>query len=376
MIDQILKFFKKEYYTLNLIELSKTNLINNYHYLSSLNENIKVAPVLKSNAYGHGVVQVAQILDPQNAPFFCVDSLYEAYELYKAKIKTPILVMGYTDPINFKVKKLPFSFAVYDLQTLEILNKYQSGTKIHLKIDTGMHRLGIPLSNLPKFLSQLKKFSNFKVEGVMSHLASAKGKDDKPFQNQIKNFGKAVEIIKEAGFNPAWIHLPASEAILNSQIQQQIFQVSNMARVGLALYGISEQNLKLKPVLNLTTTIAQIKKLTKGISVGYDGTYQTSRETILGVLPIGYFDGVDRRLSNLGVVQVNSINCPIIGQVSMNITTIDLSKIKNPKLGQKAVIFSNNCKDKNSIKNSATLCQTIPYDVLVHLSSTTKRIIV
>lgn len=375
MINQFLQIFKKHYKTLNLIEISRSSLLHNYRYLSSLNKNFKIAPVLKSNAYGHGIIQVAQILDSQNAPLFCVDSLYEAYQLQKIHTKTPILIMGYTDSENFKVKKLPFSFVVYDIKTLEILNQYQKGSGIHLKIDTGMHRLGIPMSDLPKFLSQLKKYKNLKVEGMMSHLASAHGMNDKLFQSQIQNFQKAVELVKVAGFTPKWIHLSSSEALRSPKLRQQIVQVSNLARVGLALYGINKQNTKLKPVLKLTTRIAQIKTLKRGDRIGYDGTFQALRKMILGVLPIGYFDGVDRRLSNQGVVSIDEINCPIIGRVSMNITTIDLSKVKNPKLGQQVVIFSNNPNHPNSIEKSTVLCKTIPYDLLVHLDSSIRRVV-
>ena len=129
MLKNLIKIFRKEYQILNKIEISKDNLLNNYQYISSLDEKIKIAPVLKSNAYGHGILEVAKILDKGCAdwrvPFFCVDSLYEAYELLKAKIKTPILITGYTNPQNLKVKKLPFLYAVYTLDLLEAISKFQ-----------------------------------------------------------------------------------------------------------------------------------------------------------------------------------------------------------------------------------------------------------
>src|SRR5579863_9685663 len=127
----ILANFKKTYFPLNKIEISRTALLQNYQYLSDLS-NLKIAPCLKSNAYGHGLPLVAKILDNVGAPFLCVDSLYEAYELFNLKVKTPILIMGYTFLNNLKVKKLPFSFAVYDRETLEILSKYQPHIGIHL----------------------------------------------------------------------------------------------------------------------------------------------------------------------------------------------------------------------------------------------------
>ncbi len=383
----ILKFIKKDYQTLNKIEVSKSNLIHNYKYLSSLNQKIKIAPVIKSNGYGHGIVNVAKILDWQKPPFFCVDSLYEAYELLKVNITTPILIMGYTDPENFKVKKLPFSFALFDLETAQVLNEYQKGCKVHIFVDSGMNREGIPLSELPKFLHEIKKLSNIKIEGLMSHLASSDNIKDPLNVLQIKNFKKALEICETNGIKLKWIHIQNSDGL---ELNLKGCNL-NMARVGLALYGISTnpklsktRTLRtqmgtfraLKPVLTLNTKIIQIKKLNKGDRVGYNGTFVAKRPTTLGVLPIGYYDGVDRRLSNKGWVIVDGQPCKIVGRVSMNITTVNISNVPNPKIGDEVFVYSNSRSDKNSIENAAKICRTIPYDILVHLATSTKRIIV
>lgn len=377
MISQFLKLFRKDYRTLNRIEISRDDLIQNYRYLSSLNRKIKIAPVLKSNAYGHGAVLVAKILDNIGTPFICVDSLYEAYELYKAKIKTPILIMGYTDPQNFKVKKLPFSYAVFDLETARVLNKYQPNCGIHIFADTGMNREGISLYELPQFLTHLKQFKNLKIEGLMSHLAMAEKPHDSLTKKQVNNFPYVQQIVRKAGFKPKWIHISNSSGLLNLpyvSIQHKPV-VGNLARVGLALYGISD-NPNLKPVLALKSKIIQIKRLQKGDRVGYGGTYKAKKDVLLGVLPIGYCDGVDRRLSNKGSVLINGIVCPIIGRVSMNITTVDITKAVDPQVGQEVFVYSNNRTDKNSIENAAKICHTIPYDLLVHLTASTRRVIV
>ncbi|MDO8498464.1 MAG: alanine racemase [bacterium] len=378
MFNNLLKLFKKEYLTLNKIEISKSALTSNYHYLSSLSPKLKITPVLKSNAYGHGIIEAAKILDPEKAPYFCVDSLYEAYQLLKAKVKTPILIMGYTNPQNFKVKKLPFTFAVYDLTMAKILNSYQWDAKVHIKVDTGMHRLGVPLKDLPQFLKEIKKLTNLKVEGLMSHFASAKNTRDPLFLKQVGNFKRARQMVKMAGFNLKWSHLTASEGLLNPEARKIITQFTNLARSGRALYGIppSEKVTRLQPVLKLVTHIAQIKTIAKGERVGYDGTYIAKKETTLGLLPIGYFDGVDRRLSNKGFGMIDGVECPITGKVSMNITAVDITKVKNPELGQEVVVYSNHTEDKNSVFNNAKICQTIPYEILVHLVPSTRRVIV
>lgn len=376
MLNQIFKYFKKEYSTLNSIEISKQNLLDNYKYLSKLDKNLRVAPVVKSNAYGHGIQLVGKILDDVQAPFFCVDSLYEAYELKTAKIKTPILIMGYTDPENFKHKKLPFQFVAYDIETLEVLNKHQTGAKVHLFIDTGLSREGISLEDLEDFISQIKHFSNITIEGAMSHLSSSESDKDELFLNQVKNFQKAQEMLKKHKIKPKWVHLSASGAITNFKTRPIIAKISNLTRAGISLYGFSATDSNLKPALTVTTKLAQIKTIKKGGKVGYDGTFTAKKDMLIGILPIGYNDGVDRRLSNIGVVSMQGKVCNILGRVSMNITTIDLTNVPDAQKGGTVIVFSNHHIDPNSVQNAANICKTIPYELLIHLDPTIKRIIV
>lgn len=372
MLNRILNFFSREYKTLNIIEVSKKNLLENYEYLSSLSTEVKVAPVIKSNAYGHNMTTVAKILDYVHAPFFCVDSLYEAYELLKSRIKTPILIMGSTEPSNLKVKKLPFAYAVYDLDFLKALDKYQPDAKVHLYVDTGLHREGILMDELSSFLGEARNLSSINIEGLMSHFASSDDKKDSLNNLQIKNFKKALDILKKHGIKPKWIHLQNSDGLTNLG---PLGLDLTMARAGLASYGISKDK-NLKPVLSLKSKIIQIKKIGKGERVGYNGIFKAQKEIILGILPIGYYDGVDRGLSNKGFVKVGNKFCKIIGRVSMNVMAIDLSNIENPRVGDQVIIYSNDPKDKNSIQNTATICKKIPYEILVNLAPSTRRIIV
>ena len=239
-----------------------------------------------------------------------------------------------------------------------------------------MRREGVTLEDLPQFLAVVKKI-NVKVEGLMSHLASNEGKGDKLFLSQISVYKKALKIFKKYKINPKWIHIAATGGIINPQTRQIISKLSNMTRSGLALYGFSSstKDQNLKPALKLITHLTQIKKVKKGNFIGYDGTFTTKQDTIVGILPIGYYDGVDRNLSNKGLVNIDGHDCSIIGRVSMNITIIDLSRIKNPKIGDEVVIYSNNPKDKNSIENAAKICKKIPYEILVNLAESTRRVI-
>lgn len=357
------------YESLNLIEISKENLILNYKYLSKFNKKVKIAPVLKSNAYGHGILNIARILDKSNCPFFCVDSIYEAYQLLRENIQTEILIMGYVDSINLQLKKLPFSFAVWDIKQVNALHKYQSGAYIHIFVETGMHREGVSLEDLPNLLKVIKQ-SNLKIEGLMSHLASGDKPADPITKLQIKNFQEAIKICKDNKVKPKYIHLQSSDGFLNLKVPE-----CNLARVGIATYGVGH-DLNLKPVLQFKTKLIQIKTLQKGDQIGYNTTFSAKKKMIIGVLPVGYHDGVDIRLSNKGFVKYKGNFCKISGRVSMNITTIDISEIKDAKIGDEIVIYSNSPKDLNSIDSASRLCNTISYDLLIHLVSSTKREII
>ena len=273
--------FRRKYHNLNVIEISSQQLVDNYKNLQK-KYGTQIAPVLKSNPYGHGITLIAKILDDKNCPFFCVDSLFEAYQLQKAGIKTKILVMGYIHPDSLKTKKLPFSFAVSTLQTLRTLQTFQSQAPIHLFVDTGMHREGFLLKDLPNIEN---------VEGLMTHLATYKN------QMQLNNFKKVQEKISAKYVHPG-----------------------NVWRVGLELY---------KDVLTFKATIAQIKELQKGDKVGYDFTFTTPKKMKIGIVSAGYHDGVDRKLSNIS---------PFVGRVSMNICAVDMSKFLGKKEGDQIIL--------------------------------------
>lgn len=357
----------RKFHPLNKIEVSKSTILSNYKYLSS-NRSISIAPVLKSNAYGHGIELIGKILDEVNAPFFCVDSLPEAYKLKKAGVKTPILIMGYADPRNLQFKKLPFSYAVFDLEFLKALDKYQKEAEVHIFIGTGMSREGVPLSDLPEFLQEAKKLKNIKIVGAMTHLASADNPSSKLTHTQLENFQKAKKVFLDLGITPKWFHIGGSNALLN-----KLTDGCNLVRCGKAIYGLGVGNKKLQPSLRLKSQIVQVKKINKGAKVGYSETYVAKKDMQIGILPIGYNDGVDRRLGNKGVVLVDGQECPIIGIISMNITTIDLSNVKNPFVGQEVIIFSDKAEKPNSIENAAKLCETIPLELLIHLNPVTRR---
>lgn len=366
MLGKVRELFGGQYDNLCRVEIVRKNLEDNYRYLSSRGQKLQIAPVLKSNAYGHGLWEVARILDPLRPPFLCVDSLFEAYELLKVRVKTPVLVMGYVGRENLARKKLPFSFCAYDLEALLTIHGLQPQAGIHLFVDTGMHREGEVVSRLPSVIRAVKKYK-INLEGLMSHLGEAFAPDSFRTKEQVANFRWAREILANMGIFPKWVHIASSGVVLNAK---KYGELGNMARVGKALYTV------VKPTLRMVAKIAQIKEIKKGDKVGYSFTFTARKPMKLAVLPIGYNDGVDRRLSNRGVVKIKGKFCPIVGRVSMNITTVDVSFMKNVKAGDEVEVISIQPSDPNSVVNIAKICGTIPYEILVHVTPTTKRVVV
>jgi alanine racemase len=372
------------YQVLNEIIVSKQGLIQNYQYFTSKNSNTKIAPVIKANAYGHGLIPIAQFID-QNlpVPMLCVDSLYEAYELYKSKIKTPILIMGYTNPINYQVwKTLPFIFGISDIESLHFLSKYQPGARIHIKLDTGMCRLGIRESEVNNFIIELNKYTNLKIEGIFSHLSQADDPSRATFTNkQVRRFKSMVNEFEKAGYHFKWKHITATSGV--ETIHDSYF---NLARVGLGFYGYSpfgphtkegsSQRQYLQPALTLISHIALTKQLFPGDMVSYGGTYKVKQNEQIAILPIGYHEGLSRILSNRGTVTIKEKECPIIGRVCMNMTMVKITRNIIAKPGDEVMIISPKISDPNSIYKITQIEDTIPYTVLTALHSSIKRRIV
>lgn len=382
LIDFLRFFSTRSYLTLNEITVSITALQHNHTLLQQVCGNLPIAPVLKSNAYGHGLTLAAQVFDKLRPPFLVVDSLYEAYELKKLRLKTPVLIMGYTHHSNLLYKQLPFHWAVFDLETARALNQTQRHCQIHLFVDTGMHREGVPLAQFDAFLDSLQKLSNLHVVGLCSHFADADGigqTANEHTKQQMNAFHTAIEMLRKHGINPVWRHISASAGTLKKLGNHDC----TMARVGLASYGISplpdlkvnqqSTESRLKPALRFTSTIAQIKHLEKGDWIGYGASFTAKQPMKIALLPAGYYEGIDRRLSNKGSVYVRDVCCRIVGRVSMNMTCIDVTKVHDVRVGDTVEVIGTDLEKKNSIVASAAIAETIPYELLVHLASSVRR---
>lgn len=374
-----------QYQVLNEITVSKSALVNNYRYFVQQYPDTIVAPVIKANAYGHGLPQVASVISGslRSVPFVCVDSLYEAYELTKNQFSLPILILGYTNPANYKIsKKLPYYFGISDLVSLDTLGKYQQQAIIHLELDTGMSRLGFTSTDLTHVLTILSKYPHLRIEGLYSHLAVADDPAKITYTKyQLNTFKSLATFLDNHGIMVRYRHISATAG---AELPPDPY--FNLIRPGLGFYGYSpfgprttegiRQRQHLTPALTLTSHLAHLKTLNPGEGVGYGHTYHAKQSECIGTLPLGYHEGVNRGLSNLGFVNINTTLCPIIGRVSMNMTTIKIPRTHHPNLNDPVTVINPDPQAKNSVYAIAKSLDTIPYTVLTQLHSSIKRRIV
>lgn len=357
------------------IFISRTNLLKNLKEYQKKYPELLFAPVLKSNAYGHGLVQVAEILDKEKIAFFVVDSLSEAIILRNNGIRSEILIIGYTKPENIKNSRLSkIIFTVTSLEQLESISAtISTKTNIHLKIDTGMHRQGILPDQIIKTVGILKSNIPLNLIGVCSHFADADNIDETFTKSQIKQWEKIVLRFQKEFPSIKYFHISATAGTSFSK------KIGNVVRLGIGLYGVNPSpivKLNLKPVLQMQSVISSLKKVKAGEYVGYNITYKAKRDSKIATVSAGYFEGVDRRLSNCGVFKIDDIYCPIVGKISMNITSIDVTSVPYVKFGDKVIIISDNTDDRNSVQNIAKLTQTIPWEIFVHIPQHLRRIVV
>ena len=380
-------FFRARYRTLNTVRVSGEALCHNLNLYRTLFPDKKICPVLKANAYGHGLVEVAKALrNFAMENFLIVDSLYEAYSLQKAGIRSPILILGYTFPENLRGRRLPFHFAVSDIESVKVLAK--QGAKLHLKIDTGMNRMGFSVEELPVMLMELKSLKA-EIAGVLTHLADADhpdwggdaGDGLSYTVEQLTKFKEAVELVRGAGFSPQWIHAgQTAGAFAQQNFLQKHGDFLNTIRLGIGLYGISPGASvalrDLRPAMEVVSTVAGIRHLKPGDRVSYNGTFTAKRVMTLAVVPFGYYEGLPRALSNRGCMRIKGVVCPILGRVCMNYTMVDASAVPGLAIGDEVEVYSRDPGAPNSIAALAKLADTISYELMVRVAESVRRDVV
>ncbi len=317
------------------IEINKKAVAYNIGVFRKLvGPKVKLASVVKSNAYGHGLYDFGIIAEKSGVDFFCVDSVFEAETLRKHGIKKPILALGMTLPIHYaNAVKNNCVITISNINALNDWVKSKSKPKIHIKIDTGMHRQGFFNKDIHQVIKILKsKFSDVnKVEGIYTHFAAAKDINYPTYTEiQFQKFQNAIIQFEKKGFKNFIRHAAASSAtILNSKYHL------DMVRVGMGLYGqypskeikMQFPKLKFKPVLRWKTIISEIKEVQKGSYVSYDLTERLNRKTKIGILPIGYWHGFPWALSGVGDVIINKKRAKVLGRVTMDVIMVDITDI-------------------------------------------------
>lgn len=358
------------------VRIFKAAILHNLAEYQRHYPKLNFAPVLKSNAYGHGLTQVASILDKQGLPFFMVDTFFEALVLRREGIKTKIVILGYIRDeqiLNNQLKNV--SFGVIDFEQLKnIISKLNKPRSFHLKIDTGMHRHGILTGRADQAIKLIKSNPNFIFEGICTHFADADAGSKEFTGKQISSWNEQAKLFRQEF--PALKYFHASNTA-GSHYSTAIDQ--NVGRIGIGLYGINTspfKKLELKPALEMRSIISSLKTINAGEKVGYGITFESKQPTIVATVPVGYTEGIDRRLSNKGYFKLGDVFCPLVGRVSMNISSIDVSAVRNAKLEDEVVVISNHQADKNSVESMARLCDCLPYEILVHIPAHLRKVIV
>ncbi len=369
------------------IEISKKAIQHNVKTLRQVvGRNVILAACLKANAYGHSLVQTAPLLAKSGIDWFCVDSIQEAELLKKLGVKKPILIIGYLLKKDL-VKAVSFGarIFVYDLnkarELSQLAGKLKKKAKIHLKVDTGMGRQGVLAKDFGKFLEEILKLKNLKVEGVATHFASA-DEPGKPayFRKQLKIFKQIVKLSKDKLGNGLIVHSSNSAATL--LYPEAHF---DLVRLGGSIYGYypsqeikkicQQKGISIWPSLAFKTRVAHIKVLPKNSCLSYGCTFKTKKATKVALLPIGYFEGVDRKLSNRGYVLIHGKRAKILGRVCMNITLVDVSRIKNVKIEDEVVVIGRQGKGEISVEEVADWAGTINYEITTRLRGSIPRIL-
>ncbi|MEK9186166.1 MAG: alanine racemase [Patescibacteria group bacterium] len=382
------------------VNISSKDASHNYKTVRSLlAPKTKLWAVVKSNAYGHGLLAFSKIANDLGVDGFCVDSVVEGTKLRQNGIKKPILVLGPTLPgllVDAAKNKIAVTISAPEQLTAYLKSKFKP--EFHLKIDTGMHRQGFYPNDLKKIIRQIKNFppqilktahrrrdpvsggTRLKIQdsltGVYTHFASAKDINYPTFTDlQFEEFQKAVRILEKSGFKNLIKHCAASGgALINKKYHL------DAARIGIALYGLWPSRelevqlgnkIKLKPVLSWHSIISETKSLKKGDYVGYDLTEKILKPTKIAVIPIGYWHGFDRKLSSVGEVLIKNKRARVLGRVSMDLIVVDVGNIQC-RAGDRATLIGGEITASELAQKTATT----HYEIITRINPLTERIVI
>jgi len=364
-------------------EIDLNALAANFHVVKDrVGPDVKVMAVVKANAYGHGAVECARRLEREGADWFGVALPEEGIELRNANIARPILCLaGFWGEQATACLQHQLVPVVYRLDTIEALDRTardrQVVADVHLKIDTGMGRLGVRFDEVSDFAAALKRFKNIRVDGFMTHFAAADEPSCEPLtKDQTQRFEQAVSAFREHGFDPTYRHLANSAAIFG-----QPNAWGNLVRPGGVLYGLwrdilapEDRDVKLRPVMSLHSRITLLKWVPQGETVGYGCTFEASRKTLVATIPIGYDDGYMRALSNRGHAIIRGVYATVIGRISMDLTLIDVTNVPGVQEDDEVVLMGREANSEITAEEIAKTAGTLSYEVTCGISARVPRI--
>ena len=368
-------------------EVSLGALRHNYRAVQKhLGTGVTVCAIVKADAYGHGAVECSRALEEEGAGWLGVTSLDEAIPLREAGIRGHILLLtGFWRGEEEEIVRLNLTPTVWEAGQIELLEKAAAelGVQhpVHLKVDTGMGRLGAAPEDLPKICSALKSSPHLAVEGLSTHLASSEILDAPSVQEQLKSFEEVRRFLLNQGFDPPLVHAANTGAIISRRESW-----NTMVRPGIALYGYhlpferagrevsgSRLRLAVKPVLTWKTRILSLRDVRANQALGYGGIYVTKAPARIAALPVGYADGFNRALSSRGRVIVREHYAPIVGRISMDLTLVDVTGLPGIAVGDEAILLGSCDNLSVDAREHAALANTVLYEILCGISKRVPR---
>ncbi len=367
------------------VEISLSKLRRNCARVRALAGSRKVMAVVKADAYGHGAVPVAQCLAECGVDWFGVATVEEALELRAAGIAQPILLLGglyMSDPahlIEYRLTPSVSSTARLDTYA-QCARRYGQPIEFHLKVDTGIGRLGLPPDRLASFLHHYRELEGLRLTGFFTHLASAEDLVATQTQDQSSRFRAALAELGGAGIAPEWIHVSNSAALLAGLVFPE-----NLVRVGALLFGYclplvmppgreARQLETFEPVLNFKSRVVFLKDVPSGTPLGYGAAFHTRRPSRIATVPVGYADGLSRALSNRGRAIVRDRYAPIVGNISMDLTLLDVTDIPGVDVGDEVMLLGRSDHCSITAVQTAQSLGTVPYEVLCSIGKRVPRL--
>jgi len=342
-------------------------------------EEVGVLCAVKGDAYGHGAIEVAQTLQDAGCEWFGVALVEEGLRLREAGIHVPVLCLEGVGPAGADAAmRNRLTPVLYDLAEAERIDRAASRRHepcgVHLKVDTGMGRLGVPMPNWEGFLDRLTQYRWIRVDGIMTHLSTAEAQSPTVTDEQGRKFLEAVRAARSRGVRPTMLHMANSAALLGHPRLR-----FDLVRPGLLVYGVhpsaaSVEQLTVEPVMSVKTRVLFVKDLPPGAGISYGRQFVTDRPSRIATLPVGYADGYPRALSNRGEVLIHGKRAPIRGAVCMDLVMIDVTDVETPvRSGDEVVLLGDQGDERITVEELAVHAETIPYEILCGFSERVPR---